>query len=131
MYLKDALRIRQESRLDDAGVGSVVTELAIALREDGRIDESDRYFSEAQERSRRVTDDGSEAHAHLLVHLGKLEKLRGHTKQALEYVTEALELMRSLRGPMIRKSAPFSRRCPTSWRGPTTSQALSAPHGKP
>ena len=98
VYLQDALRIKQESRGDDAGVGSVVTELAIALREDGRIDESDRYFSEAQERSRHMKDDGSEAHAHLLVHLGKLEKLRGHTKQALEYVTEALELMRTLRG---------------------------------
>ena len=98
VYLKDALRIIQESRLDEAGVGSVVTELAIALREDGRIDESDRYFSEAQDRLRRVKDDRSEAHALLLVHLGKLEKLRGHTMQALEYVTKALDLMRSLRG---------------------------------
>ena len=98
VYLKDALRIIQESRLDEAGLGSVVTELAIALREDGRIDESDRYFSEAQDRSRRVTDDRSETHALLLVHLGKLEKLRGHTTQALEYVTKALDLMRSLRG---------------------------------
>ena len=99
IYLQDALRIKQESRVDDAGVGSVVTELAIALREGGRIDESDRYFSEAQQRSRHIKDDGSEAHAHLLVHLGKLEKLRGHTKQALEYMTKAWELMRTLRGP--------------------------------
>ena len=84
--------------LDEAGVGSIVTELAIALREEGRIDESDRYFSEAQEISRHSKDDGSEAHAQLLVDLGRLEKLRSHTKQALDYVTEALQLMRTLKG---------------------------------
>ncbi len=98
IYLQDALRIKQESRVDDAGVGSVVTELAIALREDGRIDESNKYFKEAQEISRRTKTQGSEAYAQLLIDLGRLEGLRGHTKQALDYATEALQLMRALRG---------------------------------
>ncbi len=80
-------------------MGSIVTELAIALREEGRIDESDRYFTEAQEISRRTKKERSEAYAQLLIDLSRLEGLRGHTKQALDYATEALQLMRTLKGP--------------------------------
>ena len=76
-----------------------MTELASALRDDGRIDESDAYFTEAQEISSRLKDDGSEAHAQLLVDLSRLERLRGHIQKALEYVTDALHLMRRLKGP--------------------------------
>ena len=99
VYLRDALRISQQAGADEAGVGSIVTELAIALREEGRIDESDRYFTEAQEISRRTKKEGSEAYAQLLTDLSRLEGLRGHTKQALDYATEALQLMRRLKGP--------------------------------
>ena len=63
VYLRDAFRIKQQSDADEEGVGPVVTELAIALREEGRIDESDQYFKEAQERSRRTKTQGSEAYA--------------------------------------------------------------------
>ncbi|MGH8176731.1 MAG: protein kinase domain-containing protein [Steroidobacter sp.] len=98
VYLQDALRIKQETRADEASFGSIVTELAIALREDGLIEESDRYFSEAQEISRHLKDEGSEAHARLLVDLARLEKRRSHTQQALEYITQALQLMRTIKG---------------------------------
>lgn len=99
VYLRDALRIKQQAGADEEGVGPVVTELAIALRQEGRIDESDKYFKEAQEISRRTKTQGSEAYAQLLIDLGRLESQRGHTKQALDYAAEALQLMRKLKGP--------------------------------
>jgi tetratricopeptide (TPR) repeat protein len=99
VYLRDALRIKQQAGADKEGVGPIVTELAIALRQEGRIDESDKYFKEAQEISRRTKTQGSEAYAQLLIDLGRLESQRGHTKQALDYAAEALQLMRRLKGP--------------------------------
>ena len=83
----------------EADIGTIVTELAIALREDGRIDESDRYFGKAQELSRDSSNRRSGAHAQLLVDLGRLEKLRSNTTQALATWTEALKLIRDLKGP--------------------------------
>ena len=72
VYLQDSLRIqRQLPHKDDAAVGSIVTEIAIALREAGRFDESDDYFSVALEISRQVRSPISEAHAELLVGLGR------------------------------------------------------------
>lgn len=100
VYLRDSLRSqRQLPQQDDAALGSVVTEIALALREAGRFDESDDYFSEALEISRQVRNQGSEAHAELLVGLGRLEKIRGNPQQALAHLEQALQLMRGLRGP--------------------------------
>jgi tetratricopeptide (TPR) repeat protein len=98
-FLQDSLRIqRQLPENDVAGLGSIVTEIAIALREQGRFDESDGYFSEALQISRQVRGQGSEAHAKLLVDLGRLEKLRSNPKQALDHLEQALQLMRNLKG---------------------------------
>lgn len=100
LYLQDSLHIqRQLPHENDAALGSIVTEIAIALREEGRFDESDSYFSEALEISRHMRDQGSEGHAELLVGLGRLEKLRGNPQQALAHLEQALQLMRGLRGP--------------------------------
>ncbi len=98
-YLQDSLRIqRQLPEVDQASLGAIVTEIASALRDQGRMDESDGYFSEALQLSRDAHDQRTEAHAKLLVDLGRLEKVRGNPKQALEYLDRALELMRSLKG---------------------------------
>jgi tetratricopeptide (TPR) repeat protein len=100
VYLQDSLRIyRQLPHEDDAALGSIATEIAIALREAGRFDESDDYFSLALEISRQVRSQSSEAHAELLVGLGQLEKIRGNPQQALAHLEQALQLMRGLRGP--------------------------------
>jgi tetratricopeptide (TPR) repeat protein len=99
-YLQDSLRIqRQFLQKDDANLGSIVTEIAIALRNQGRIEESDGYFSEAQQISRQSKDQRSEAHAKLLVDLGRLEKLRSNPTQALDHLDQALKLMRTIKGP--------------------------------
>ena len=90
-YLQDSLRLqRQLLEKNDASLGSIVTEIAIALRNQGRMDESDGYFSEAQQISRHSKDQGSEAHAKLLVDLGRLEKLRSNPTQALTHLDQAL-----------------------------------------
>jgi serine/threonine protein kinase/tetratricopeptide (TPR) repeat protein len=99
VYLQDSLRIqRQMPTGHDVGIGSIVTEIAIALRDQGRIEESDGYFAEALEISRHAQGQRSDAYAKLLVDLGRLEKLRSNPKQALKHLEQALELTRSLKG---------------------------------
>ena len=98
VYLQDALRAQQAISTGAGDVGSVLTELAIALREAGRNDESDRYFAQAQRVARDSQDQHTVAHAQLLIDLGRLEKLRSNTTQALAYLNEALELTRAVKG---------------------------------
>ena len=47
----------------------------------------------------RSKDQRSGEHAKLLVDLGRLEKLRSNPKQALGHLDQALQLMRSIKGP--------------------------------
>jgi serine/threonine protein kinase/TolA-binding protein len=99
-YLQDSLRIQRRLGAGaDSRLGSILTELAIALREAGKFEESDRVFAEALDASRHSQDQRSEAHAQLLVDLGRLEMLRSNTQQARDHLTIALALMRELRGP--------------------------------
>jgi serine/threonine protein kinase/TolA-binding protein len=102
-YLQESLRIqRQLPQTDDANLGSIITEIAIALRDQGRIDESDGYFAEGLQIARRAQGQHSVAYAKLLVDLGRLEKLRSNPKQALKYLEEALKLTRKLKGERDR-----------------------------
>jgi eukaryotic-like serine/threonine-protein kinase len=99
-FLQDSLRIQERlSGADDASIGSIVTEIAIALREGGRIEDSDRYFSEALEISQHSKNEQSAVYAQLLADLGRLERLRSNVKQALLHFNEALQLMRVVKGP--------------------------------
>jgi eukaryotic-like serine/threonine-protein kinase len=99
-FLQDSLRIQERlTTVDEATIGSIITEIAIALRESGRIEDSDRYFDEALEISRRSKSQRTVAHAQLMVHVGRLEKLRSNIKQALGHFTEALALMRAVKSP--------------------------------
>lgn len=98
--LQESLRIQEQlPSTDEASLGSIVTELAMALRDSGRTEDSDRYFKRALELSRRTTHERTEKHAQLLVELGRLEKFRGNPKEALAHLNSALKLMRALRGP--------------------------------
>lgn len=99
-YLRDSLRLQRRLHgSDDARMGLILTELAIALREMSRFEESDRVFAEALAVSRRSEGQRSYADAKLLVELGRLEMLRSNIQQAREQFTVALELLRELRGP--------------------------------
>jgi TolA-binding protein len=100
VYLQDSLRIqRQLLRKDDASLGSLITEIAIALRQQERVEESDGYVNEALQITLQSKDPHSEAYAKLLGDLGRIEKLRSNPKQALKHLEQALELMRAIRGP--------------------------------
>lgn len=99
-YLQDSLRIQRRLHgSDDARMGLILTELAVALREISRFQESDRIFAEALSVSRHSQGQRSYADAKLLVELGRLEMLRSNIQQAGEHFTLALQVMRDLRGP--------------------------------
>ena len=99
-YLKASLNIQRKlPGRDESQTGSIVTEIANALRESGQARESDRYFAEALEISRRSKDQRSESHARLLVDLGRLEKMRSRPQEALGHLNVALQLMREIKGP--------------------------------
>jgi eukaryotic-like serine/threonine-protein kinase len=99
-FLQESLRIQEQlPSTGDTSIGPILIELAMALRDSGRTEESDRYFRRALEISHRKTNERSEAHAHLLMELGRLEKFRGNPREALAHLDAALELMRELKGP--------------------------------
>jgi eukaryotic-like serine/threonine-protein kinase len=99
-YLQESLRIQQQlPREDESSIGLIVAEVAIALLDQGRVDESDGYFSEALAISRRPDSQHSVAHAKLIVDLGRIEKMRTNPKAALQHLEQALQLMRRLKGP--------------------------------
>ena len=98
-YLQDALRIQQEAaarrsrrRADRHGTRD-------RAARPGSHRRVRRYFSEALQISRDSKDQHSEAHAQLLVDLGRLEKLRSNLRQALGHLDQALQLMRDIKGP--------------------------------
>lgn len=99
-YLQDSLGIQRKLQTsDESTLGSVITEIAVALSQAGRIEESDRYFTEALQISQQSKNQRSQSHAQLLVELGRLEKMRSHTTQALEHINAGLRLMREIKGP--------------------------------
>ncbi|HEY6640689.1 serine/threonine-protein kinase [Povalibacter sp.] len=98
-YLEESLRIRRQAGLpEDAPTGQAFTELAIALRNAGRFDESDQAFRTALRISAQ-SDDDSLVHSRLLVDLGRLELLRSNIDQAYKYLSEALDIARKVAGP--------------------------------
>jgi len=99
VYLQDALRLQETLPVGSPDVGPVLTELATALREAGRNEESDRYLAKAQQIARESAGQGTVEHAQLLIDMGRLEKLRSNTTQALAYLNQALELTRMIKGP--------------------------------
>lgn len=99
-YLQDALRIRSQlNEPRDPRAGSILTELAIALRSAGRLEESDRSFKQALDILRATESESSVGYARLLVDLGRLELGRGNLDRAEQHLTRGLELTRALEGP--------------------------------
>ena len=80
-------------------MGSTLTELAVALREAGRYEDSDRAFQRALAVSNSANDHDSAAYARLLVDLGRLEVYQGKLDQAESHLLESLKLTREVLGP--------------------------------
>ncbi|MFL6576515.1 MAG: tetratricopeptide repeat protein, partial [Povalibacter sp.] len=99
-FLEESLRVRRRANLpEDAQTGQVFSELAVALRNDGRFDESDHAFHEAIRIAE--TQSGKEnslTRAGLLADLGRLELVRSNLDKAEPYFTQALAIMREEKG---------------------------------
>ncbi len=105
-YFEDSLRIRDQAGLPrDAQTGSILAELAIALRQIDRFEDADRALVEALHISE--TSDGGKtlAGAQLLGNVGQLELSRGNLVKADEYLNRALELTREIAGPRHQQVA--------------------------
>ena len=99
-FLEESLSVRRRANLaEDSQTGQVFSELAVALRNAGRFEDSDQAFREAIRIAQ--TQSGTEVsatRASLLADLGRLELFRSNLDKAQEYFTQALAMMREERG---------------------------------
>ena len=98
--LESALRLRRE--LQSGGNPQIVgnlLELAIAQRDAGQLEQSNKHFIEAQQMMAALGESDLTAKAKLLVEIGRLETLRSHAAEALASFNSALELMKTAKGP--------------------------------
>ncbi len=97
-YLQESVDIQRTLAVGSERLASALTELAIAQRETARYQESDATFAEALHAMREAEGTKSEAHAQVLVDLGRLELYRSHNDEAAKYLKTALQTMRELKG---------------------------------
>ncbi|HEY8538868.1 MAG TPA: tetratricopeptide repeat protein, partial [Steroidobacteraceae bacterium] len=99
VYYEEALRIRAQAELPlDAQTGSILTQLAITLRQLGRFEEADETLAKALEISKSAGSEQSLAGAELLASLGQLELNRGNLDLASDYLNRSLEVTREVTG---------------------------------
>jgi eukaryotic-like serine/threonine-protein kinase len=79
--------------------GSILVELAVAEREKGLIDASEKHLREGQRMLAGLGHTDARSQARYLLQLGKLHTLRSQPGQALASFTSALDLIRSIQGP--------------------------------
>ena len=78
---------------------SILVELAVAEREKGLTDESEKHLREGQQMLSLLGPTDTRSRARYLAELGKLHTLRSQPGEALASFTSALELIRSIQGP--------------------------------
>jgi serine/threonine protein kinase/tetratricopeptide (TPR) repeat protein len=79
---------------------SILVELAVAEREKGLADESEQHLKEGQQMLSTLGPTDARSRARYLAELGKLHTLRSQPEQALASFTSALQLIRSIQGPL-------------------------------
>ncbi|MFL6577651.1 MAG: protein kinase domain-containing protein [Povalibacter sp.] len=97
-YLQEALTLQMRNPQSQTKGASILTELAIAQRDAGNYDASDRTFTQALNVVRGAADTQTEEHGKLLVELGRLEFMRGNVTEAQGHVTLALKIIRNVQG---------------------------------
>ena len=99
-FLEESLSVRKRANLaEDAQTGQVFSELAVALRNAGRFQESDDAFQQAIRIAKAQSGgEASATRASLLADLGRLELFRSNLDKAQEYFTQALAMMRAEKG---------------------------------
>jgi serine/threonine protein kinase len=98
VHLREALQLRQGARADSSSVGALLVELAIVVREQGYLAESDRLSADALRLLSQSKEQRSLAQADLFANLGALEILRGHPVESIAYTSRCIELLRELKG---------------------------------
>jgi len=100
VYFEESLRIRDQAKLpNDPQKGSILTELAIALRQLGRFQEADERLAEALQIAKSAGLETTLTGAQLLATLGQLELSRGNLDRANSYLARSLEINKQLAGP--------------------------------
>lgn len=98
-YLEDALHIRRQlGDTDGTEIGSVLIELAIALRSINDLQRADGVLRQALAISRQHRTERSETYAKLLLNLGRVQLLSGELTPARENFKQSLGLFRELLG---------------------------------
>ena len=100
VHFEESLLIRERAQLPrDAQTGSILTEMSIALRQVGRLEDANEKLTEALEVLRTAGAERTLQGAQLLATLGQLELSRGDPKRAHDYLTRALEQAKEIAGP--------------------------------
>lgn len=100
MQLGNALRLSKELHPDGSHkTASILVELAVAEREKGLAEESEKHLREGQQMLATLGQTDSRSRAKYLAELGKLHTLRSQPGEALASFTSALELIRAMDGP--------------------------------
>lgn len=98
-FLEEALHLRTRMPTESTKTASVLTELAIALRQTGDVDGAERALQRALQLSKEQNgNQRSAAYAMLLTNLGRVELQAGRAAAAKEHFEQSLRLNRELLG---------------------------------
>ena len=98
-YLQEALGFQKLTSDSQSKGSAILTELAIAQRDVGNYEGSDRTFAQALAAIQNADEPRTPERGRLLVEFGRLEFMRGNVGQAQAHLNEALSILRETRGP--------------------------------
>src|SRR5690606_3536115 len=99
-FLQDATHLRKQlPDPDGSRTASVLTELAMSLRDAGDLEGAQDALQEAIELSEHNQAADSLAYARLLTNLGRVEQSAGNITEAKSYFERSLALHKELLGP--------------------------------
>jgi len=105
-YLEDAVHIRKQMvEPDEAATVTAMAELAVALRQAGDAEGSDRVLRNALQHARSHGLERTPSYARLLANRGRLELDAGNLPAARQFLEDSLELNREILGPRHKEVA--------------------------
>lgn len=104
-YLEDAVHIRVQMKYNPAATVAAMAELAVALRQMGDVEGSERKLREAISLANTKGLQHSKSYARLLANRGRLELDAGNLEAARGYFEESLRLYREQAGPRDKEVA--------------------------
>ncbi|AMN45873.1 serine/threonine protein kinase [Steroidobacter denitrificans] len=99
-FLEDAVHIRKQMTDNDgSAIIAAMAELAVALRQVGDVEGSDKILRDALQQARSEGLERTPSYAKLLVNRGRLELDASNLPAARRYFEESLDLYREVLGP--------------------------------